>query len=44
MKFVEKVNSLHESGAKKYGSIMKEFANLPADRGLVNRLVSELLK
>jgi len=40
----EKVNSLHESGAKNMGQFMKEFANLPADRGLVNRLVSELLK
>jgi len=40
----EKVSVLISSGISNIGSIMKEFANLPADKKIVSELIKEIMK
>ena len=40
----EKVTELVNSGVTQMGAIMKEFAQLPADKKMVSEVVKELVK
>lgn len=40
----QKVNELVTSGITQIGAIMKEFANLPADKKMVSEVIKEVIK
>jgi hypothetical protein len=42
--FTEKVTELVNSGITNIGSIMKEFAQLPADKKMVSEVIKEIVK
>jgi uncharacterized protein YqeY len=41
---IEKVNEIANSGITNIGQIMKEFANLPADKKVVSEVIKDILK
>jgi uncharacterized protein YqeY len=41
---IEKVTEIANSGITNIGQIMKEFANLPADKKVVSEVIKEILK